>query len=466
MWKWANAVIKSAARRTSAPLFQARRRLLMLIPIGPLIAIPSIAAAGRSTYADQLAGGTSGETGNDPTSGDPRAPAYLKTTSDIANGLPVSLLRFLPAMQHGAIRERKSTYDCTKGWQTAIQAAKNLRVNAGLYIINATATPQLDQNVEGEGYASEITTALDIEHLSNADVANATNGIGAFTIRNLKLSNTFPVTAGKGATHFHLRLANACNALVDRVWCKSAFGDTDLHVDNHGGIWFDLIGAYPTGFMNMISRSWMDHCHVRIDSSDSEINGSYIWGHTTDYGIQANQGNIRVINNPGIIGSRSHGGVWLTRNAQQAAIQGNFFDGSGDAVNSGYGVFSDSEYPNKIDGNFFWRQYLSGVWLNNGQFNTVQGNTFIDCGRKDGGVDDSDIVINGVTLQPNGNNLANNVHRRSGARAHPVYAVYERSAGTNPTENNISGATVTASANQYATPAYHLAKGSTTSSRQ
>lgn len=73
---------------------------------------------------------------------DPRAPAYLKTTSDIINGLEVSLFRFIPPNLHADIQDRVGGVVVTSYVQDAFDEMKptggGLFAPAGIYDIDAS----------------------------------------------------------------------------------------------------------------------------------------------------------------------------------------------------------------------------------------------------------------------------------------------------------------------------------------
>lgn len=69
------------------------------------------------------------------------APAYLKTVSDIINGDPVGLLRFVDPTKHSAILGGTSTSDVRSDLQTAVDAgARELIAPAGKFVVDGTVT--------------------------------------------------------------------------------------------------------------------------------------------------------------------------------------------------------------------------------------------------------------------------------------------------------------------------------------
>lgn len=93
---------------------------------------------------------------------DPQAPPYLQTVSDILNGLPVSLHRFIPKAQHAAIRGRTSTYDATADINSAFASdARVLLIPRGLhnYAGNLNRT-SFGLALRGESHAHSILRAI------------------------------------------------------------------------------------------------------------------------------------------------------------------------------------------------------------------------------------------------------------------------------------------------------------------
>jgi hypothetical protein len=199
--------------------------------------------------------------------------------------------------------------DDTTALQVAFTAAAGqaFYLPTGIYVVSSTL--QIPANIGqifGDGArVSIITTVFDIEIISNSTAGTISNTV----FRDVGFVNTYPVVSGAGATHYHVHLNNAIWVLFDKTYFKSAFGDTDFNVNNHGGLWMERTG---TGYMNSIDHSWFQNCHLRMDVSDSSVTNNAIWGHPTQFAIQLNSTNLAVQNNYDLIGSRSKGAVWLT----------------------------------------------------------------------------------------------------------------------------------------------------------
>lgn len=320
---------------------------------------------------------------------------------------------------------------------------------------SATAVRTLRMSGDGIG-ASIITTALDIEQLVNVN-ADSSRGIFMPVIEDLDFQNTYPVTAGAGATHFHVHLTNSLRAMIRNCRFDSAFDDTDHNDANHSGIFFDTTGTFGAAFMNHVESCWL-RGQVYMKTSDSVIDKCFIWAHHFEYGVKCEQGNINVVNCPGIIGSPSKGGVWITDVAFNAAVQNNFFDGSNDIVNSGHGVWvGDGAVWPVITGNRFWRLSYNGVRAFTPFAMTLNDNQFWDCGRADSAIPalNADIYIEGTSFAPNKNSISGNVAYRGAVRTNPGHFILEANGGSAAVNSQYANNVVSAGGaqNQYASPA-------------
>jgi hypothetical protein len=367
------------------------------------------------------------------------------------------------------LRYGTNTTPGTTDMTTAIQAALNQRaqggariyVPAGTYRHTAALSYPLSLTplyMYGDGqFASVITTALNIENLTNAG-ADATHGLPDPVIHDLSFYNTFPVTAGAGSTSFNVHLKNPLNARIRNVYFKSNFADTDFNANNHAGIWLDKVGGYGAAFQNLITGCWIQNGQILMGTSDSEVTECICWGHPCDYAIKLDSTNIAVQNCYDLTGSRNHGAVWLTVNATLCRVQGNFFDGAQGAINSGYGVWGDAQLSNSIQNNTFWTMTKAAIWLVDPQMWNVSGNVFQNCGSQSLSTDDSDVVLNATSIATN-NNVCNNTHLRTDVRAVSAYAIFEKNSGAAPQVNRYIGNQIADSTGQYPASAINLAAG-------
>lgn len=388
---------------------------------------------------------------------------YPRTLAESAATVTVVNYTYPPG---NVLRYGTNTAPGTTNMSAAIQAALDQRAQGGAPVYAPTGTYRQDSTLTyplsntplelyGDGISATIfTTPFNVENLTNAG-ADATHGIVLAHIHDMGFKNTYPVTAGAGATVFHLRLKNSLRALIKNVHCQSNFGDTDHNDANHGGIWFESVGGYTAAFMNTVDACWVQNAQINVETSDTIIQNSFVWGHPCQYAIRAGHGNTQVLNCPGIIGSRSKGGVYLPSNSLQCKVSNNFFDGSNDIVNSGWGVYSeDAATFALINGNNFWRQSYGGVYAEDVQAMMIVGNQFWDCGRADSADDalNSDIVIEGTTFQPNTITVTGNTGYRGATRSNLGLFILEKNSGFACVNNRYVGNTVSESGSKYKNP--------------
>lgn len=86
------------------------------------------------------------------------ATSYLQTISDIRNGAPVSLFRFVNPTKHSQIRSFSSIYDATSDLQTACNSGvKQLQADFGLFNLESTVTLSSALALEGAGDGTVFT---------------------------------------------------------------------------------------------------------------------------------------------------------------------------------------------------------------------------------------------------------------------------------------------------------------------
>jgi hypothetical protein len=323
--------------------------------------------------------------------------------------------------------------------------------------LTATTT---GRNTAGDGFvmygdgmgASTITTPNDIENLLTVG-ANSSHFLFQPYIHDLGFINTFPVNGNPqiGATHHHIHLANPLSTTIEKVYCKGNFGDSFVGVTaNQAGIWLDNQGFGAT-FTNTIDTCWMDHAHITCDTSDSIIRDNNVTANGLDYGIKVNNSNINISDQYDLNCNGAHGGVWLTGNSALAKVLGNFFD-----TDCSHGIWADQTINCVISNNIYWMNQNAAIWLVNPSFFTITGNSFLNCGQADTGINNSDIVFD-VTAFASFNTVVGNVAQKTNARSGgAVNFIYELNAGSVVQNNRYIGNTVESTAGQYATPAINL----------
>lgn len=136
----------------------ARRAMFTSLPVAAGIGLVTASPAAADTV-DDLRADLADVT--DPAKGaamvgfrDTLGTTYLKTVSDMINGSPVSVMRFIPTNQHSAIRAGTSTYDASGDLQDAIDAGKSLHVPRGRYGISSTLLVHDGTSIVGDGWTA------------------------------------------------------------------------------------------------------------------------------------------------------------------------------------------------------------------------------------------------------------------------------------------------------------------------
>jgi len=116
------------------------------------------------------------------------SPAYLKTVSDIINGLPVNMFRFVSQAKIAGIRARTDTSDLTADFATAMAAgAAEIILDPGLYnTTGAIAMSAIGKSLRGAGSnRSEIKIAS-----TTASAITLANGVAGYNVSGLKVTRT------------------------------------------------------------------------------------------------------------------------------------------------------------------------------------------------------------------------------------------------------------------------------------
>lgn len=321
--------------------------------------------------------------------------------------------------------------------------------------IPATTSGKGVEGITGFGLAGDgagmsiITTSNNIENFSTTGATSSTF-LYKPTFKDLAIINTYPVsgTPQVGATFHHIHLENPQQAEIIRCHIKGNFTDVVGSSDNEGGVWFDNQG-YGGVYLNEIVDCWINHAHITMDTSDSIVRDSIIWGNGTDYAVKVNNSNIHVINNYDINGLTStiqHGAIWLTSNAANIIVKGNFFD-----EDCTYGVWSDGNLMQLIEDNIFWQNSQAAIHMINANSVTINGNGFLNCGTNNTGLLCSDIVFD-TQLFCNYCIVSNNSFFRTESTTN-AYAIYEYNNGASPTQNRYIGNSIESTSAQYNSPA-------------
>lgn len=441
--------------------------------VSPAMLLPTAAARALLWLAFDAGGNLSLQAGLPP--GTTLSTAVLApflglgiTNAEIAAGVTPSNFSFPPGH---VLRYGTNTVPGVTDMTVPLQAVVNQwshggaegRASAGTYF-HASAI-SLPATASGRGVAglssfvlkgdgqgmTVITTSNNVENFSTTG-ASATNFLFQPTFQDLEIANTFAASGSPqvGASVHNVHLQNPQNARIIRCHLRGAFTDASPGTAaNHAGVWFDNQG-YAGAFLNEVVDCWIDHAHVTMDTSDSIVRDSFIWGNGTDYAVKVNNANITVVNNfdiNGFTATSGHGAVWNTINGSNTKILNNFFD-----AQCTYGVWSDGNLMQLIQGNIFWENPQAAIHAVNANFVSIQGNLFLNCGTNNTGLLCSDIVFDSQAFS-DFNTVIGNLHFRTGATTN-AYGIYEFTNGASTTLNRyIGNVYADAGGGQYNSPA-------------
>ncbi len=326
----------------------------------------------------------------------------------------------------GAIGTTKGSVGSSPNQSIALQCAlsaasdrvkftKIFNVRNVLKVSSSTELAGLDRENTG------IQTDLDIELLNNIDT---TQSLINFRMTKMLLKNIYPVTGGAGSTKFHAHLTNCLLCIIDNCKFEEATVDSDFNVNNHGGVWLDKNAYQPQSWINIIQDSFFSESQILMEVTDSHIINNWVYGIPCDYSIKVNAANNLVEgndtqNNPS---NTNHGAIWVTTNGATSRIIGNFFD-----TNSNPGLNLNQAFSTVISSNTFWHNQSNAIIMNDGSYNTITGNTFLDNNALNNFY--SDILISDVSFGSSHNIVTDNTFYQSASRTNKGYAIEEKNSG-------------------------------------
>lgn len=322
--------------------------------------------------------------------------------------------------------------DDTDAFERAIATQRSIFVPNGVYQIIRSLNMFNGTSIFGEGWNSLVRTALDIPIFKNVPIG--TNFLQAVKIENLRLQNTFPVTATAGSTQYHIHFVDPLYCVVSKIWFITQFPNTIYNASNRGGIRFQRTGLATDTYSNTVDGCIIQGGAIRMETSDSKISNSYIWGYAIgEPSVNILTGNV-AISNCDIVPNGENGGIVLGSGAVNCRVENNFFDGSFSTVPTGWGITTVATTNHTITGNCFWNIAKGGIWLTDASIITITGNTFLNNNRDNNFY--SDILIQGNNFSPSLIIATNNAFYQQTDRTNKGYAIQENSPTTFPPLGN------------------------------
>lgn len=159
------------------------------------------------------------------------APAYLKTLSDIGNGLPVNFFRFVPQNKVADLRSRTNN-DVLDSYFADALASGCLEINfePGLYhTASSIAMGISNQHLKGAGWGrSEIRIAS-----TTASAITLANGVSGYGLSGFKISRTGTPTSSALGVEF---LGTTDDSLLEDLWIEGHFTNLKIGTCDTGKI--------------------------------------------------------------------------------------------------------------------------------------------------------------------------------------------------------------------------------------
>jgi hypothetical protein len=360
------------------------------------------------------------------------------------------------------------TTDMTAAIQAAFIAGVGKNTNLADQTYYISATLYLD------GHRTSMSNGI-LTTDKNTEMIRNTSGQNFNTIKDVTFACTYTPIAQAGYSKFHIRLKNTVQVLIERCIFVSGLADTDYDPLNRGGIWLEQDGANSE--LNRINECWLPRGSIYIQGPDSSITNCWVWGYTNAYAIRADS-SCSILNNPGIIGSRLYGAIYLPNATATVKIIGNYIGGAAwDALavpipNNGYGIYGNVTGA-IISGNAFHECDKEAIYIYSdigGFGNTITGNHFNNgnSNPEDGDFPGTpDITLFGLTTIPNHNTISNNTFIRPalvGGSTEYAIELAGSGAATMPYNNTFTGNTFYDGGARYTSPAIHytaIAPGAT-----
>lgn len=159
------------------------------------------------------------------------APAYLKTISDIANGLPVSFFRFIPKSKISGIRARTNSDDLSANFADALASGcAEINFEPGLYnVSSAIAMSVANQRMKGAGW-----NRCEIRIVSTtASAITLASGVGGYGLSGFKISRTGTPGANALGVEF---LGTTDDSLLEDLWIEGHYTNLKIGTCDTGKI--------------------------------------------------------------------------------------------------------------------------------------------------------------------------------------------------------------------------------------
>lgn len=244
----------------------------------------------------------------------------------------------------------------------------------GVYLQTLPITLKDNVAIFGEPNSSILRCEADIVQLKTERTES--KSINNISIENLILEDIriLKISGAVTRSRFQVVLTNPIHCRLTRVETRT---NTDSKIEwnlsNVGGIHLEKYGV-TNSFVNHIEDCWVRQGILWVESTDTQINNGYFWGHTASCAIRIGGNNVRV-SNVDLIGSEMNGAIWVPSQYSELAVIGCFFDGSYPEFSTGHGI-NGALKASVIHANGFWNNSAAGIRLTEADGVSIVGNSF------------------------------------------------------------------------------------------
>lgn len=250
------------------------------------------------------------------------APSFLKVTSDMKNGEPVSIMRAIPKAQHAAIYDYTSTYDVSTILNTLfLEGYKFTAPRGSFYLATQVNTARDGFLLEGAGVGggNNLTRSQSFTRFwSDKDITFfKTNDSIYPVLRDLLLQVMVPHSKP------HVWFLNGAKGSLENVRINGI---------NDGTIGSGAV--FDGGSMGIVDRCTFDNASIDVKTWDVHITNSWVWANSKPFGIRTVgsignllvQGTDIVPPRADVVGKKA--GIYISGPALQPRILGCYGDGN------------------------------------------------------------------------------------------------------------------------------------------
>ena len=244
-------------------------------------------------------------------------------------------------------------------------------------------------------------------------------------IRDMALS----FSAMSTTNSFHIEAENPLRLIIYGVYFYALERQYSGVLTWNGSSRTEPINGGPSlsAFMTHIENCLFSHGSIWLNDSDSRIINNYIWANSDvnnlDYAIRLSNKTVNVSGNDIVPGK--HSGIYLaSTTCNGVRIENNYFDGSWNGVNTGWGIYISEATHCLIIGNCFNNVYKGGIYSSLAHQLIISHNQFTELNRSGSSSTCYDVRINGSSSQlSTGHIIEGNVHKRmfSGTKSYAVH---------------------------------------------